>query len=108
VSPESRLGSVIELPGPDGSLDALLRLINRGGEKISPLEIDSALLSLDGVGEAVCFGVPDDKYGEVVWAALVPKGSAKLATKQIQKDLESKLAKFKIPERIFVVESIPK
>jgi len=40
-------------------------LINRGGEKISPLEIDAALLSLDEVSEAVCFGVEDAKYGEV-------------------------------------------
>lgn len=38
--------------------------INRGGEKISPLEVDAALLSLDGVSEAVAFGVPDEKYGE--------------------------------------------
>lgn len=41
-------------------------LINKGGEKISPLEVDAALLSLDGVGEAVAFGVPDEKYGEKV------------------------------------------
>lgn len=40
-------------------------LINRAGEKISPLEIDAALLSLDDVAEAVCFGVEDTKYGEV-------------------------------------------
>lgn len=45
-------------------LRGIARQINRGGEKISPLEVDAALLSLDGVGEAVAFGVPDEKYGE--------------------------------------------
>ena len=47
----------------------LKELINRGGEKISPLEIDACLLSHPTVVEAVAFGVPDDKYGEVVHAA---------------------------------------
>lgn len=40
--------------------------INRGGEKISPLEVDAALLSVEGVGEAVAFGVADEKFGEKV------------------------------------------
>lgn len=44
----------------------LKELINRAGEKISPVEVDAALLSLEGVGEAVSFGVPDEKYGEAV------------------------------------------
>lgn len=44
----------------------LKELINKGGEKISPLEVDAALLSLDGVAEAVAFGVADEKYGEKV------------------------------------------
>lgn len=39
----------------------LKELINRGGEKISPLELDSALLAVQGVGEAVAFAVPDEK-----------------------------------------------
>ncbi|CED84694.1 Acyl-CoA synthetase [Phaffia rhodozyma] len=86
----------------------LKELINRGGEKISPLEIDSAILSLEGVGEAVCFGVPNEKYGEIVWAAVVPKSGAKLSVPQIQKDLGPKIAKYKIPERVFIVKSIPK
>jgi acyl-CoA synthetase (AMP-forming)/AMP-acid ligase II len=48
-------------------------LINRGGEKLAPLEIDAAILSVEGVAEAVCFGVDDPKYGEVVWAGVVLK-----------------------------------
>lgn len=66
--------------GDRGTLDSegyltltgrLKELINRAGEKISPLEVDSALLSVDGVGEAVAFGVPDEKYGEKVSLRLI-------------------------------------
>jgi oxalate---CoA ligase len=78
----------------------LKELINRGGEKISPLEVDSALLRIDGVAEAVCFGVEDVKYGEVVWAGIVLKpGQPAGAEDRIKKALNGKVANFKIPER---------
>ncbi|GAA95375.1 hypothetical protein E5Q_02029 [Mixia osmundae IAM 14324] len=83
-------------------------LINRGGEKLSPLEIDAALLAVDGVAEAVAFGVPDEKYGETVWAALVLKDGSKLDAKSIQTAAAGKISKFKVPERIFLVDAIPK
>jgi len=86
----------------------LKELINRGGEKISPLELDSALLSVKGVGEAVAFGVPDSKYGEKVWATVVLKDGVKLDEKAIRGELNEKIAKFKVPERVFIVDSIPK
>jgi oxalate---CoA ligase len=80
----------------------LKELINRGGEKISPLEVDSALLAVKdpNVKEAVCFGVEDEKYGEVVWAAVVlANGADPSAESKIQKSLVGKISKFKIPER---------
>ncbi|KAJ9116132.1 hypothetical protein QFC20_000810 [Naganishia adeliensis] len=86
----------------------LKELINRGGEKISPIELDSALLALDGVAEAVAFGVEDAKYGEKVWAAVVPKSGAKLDELKLKRALEEKVAKFKIPERIIFTSAIPK
>ncbi|KAG8936718.1 hypothetical protein FRC02_012000 [Tulasnella sp. 418] len=88
----------------------LKELINRGGEKISPLEVDSAMLAVDGVKEAVCFGVEDQKYGEIVWAAVVvaSKESPEKTEKRIQQALDDRLAKFKIPKRILVVSAIPK
>lgn len=52
--------------------------------------MDSALLSVLGVGEAVSFGVPDKMYGEVVWAAVVPKADAK--GKLTEKDVITKVA----------------
>ena len=68
----------------------------RDAEKISPLEVDSALLAVDGVGEAVCFGVADAKYGEVVWAGIVLREGRQPAPgeeKRIQDALVGKIAK---------------
>jgi oxalate---CoA ligase len=85
----------------------LKELINRGGEKISPLEVDSALLRDDSVAEAVCFGVEDAKYGEVVWAGVVLKpGQPAGAEERIKKGSEGKIAKFKIPERCVLLCSM--
>ncbi|ELU41708.1 coenzyme A synthetase, putative [Rhizoctonia solani AG-1 IA] len=87
-------------------------LINRGGEKIAPAEVDAALLSVPGIHEAVTFGVPDQKYGEVVWAAVVldsgDKGTGKEEGERIKRVLQGKISKFKIPERIVITQSIPK
>ncbi|CAH7673082.1 hypothetical protein BY996DRAFT_8384927 [Phakopsora pachyrhizi] len=86
-------------------------LINRGGEKISPIEIDSALLSIDGVEEAVSFSVPESKYGEVPWAVVIlKKGTPRssFSEGEVKKSLLKLLSAFKVPERILVVDKIPK
>ncbi len=70
-----------------------MQLINRGGEKISPIELDSALLSLKGVAEAVSFGVEDAKYGEKVWAMVVLKTGEKEDQARLKQELEGKVAK---------------
>lgn len=83
-------------------------LINRGGEKISPLEVDGALLGIDGVNEAVSFSIPDETYGELVGAAVVLKAGSKLDEQAIQKALKDQISNFKIPKRVWIAESIPK
>ncbi|KAH8925096.1 acetyl-CoA synthetase-like protein [Atractiella rhizophila] len=83
-------------------------LINRGGEKISPLEVDAALLAITWVAEAVAFGVPDPTYVERVWATVVPKEGVKLNEFALKKELKGKLSKFKVPEKIFITTQIPK
>lgn len=80
-------------------------LINRGGEKISPVEIDEALLSCPGVREAVAFGVPDEKYGEAVAAAIVVDGTTAEA---VRAHVGARLASFKVPQVLYVVDEIPK
>jgi acyl-CoA synthetase (AMP-forming)/AMP-acid ligase II len=93
----------------DGYLTLLGRikeLINRGGEKISPQEIDDVLVAHQAVSEAVCFGVPDRIYGEEVAAAVVlhsPETEAALI-----EHCRSRLADFKCPSVIYIVEQIPR
>jgi len=81
-------------------------LINRGGEKISPREVDEALLRHPCVSEAVCFGIADRTYGEEVAAAVVLKAPA--IESELRKHCESMLAGFKVPKVIYIVEAIPK
>ena len=81
-------------------------LINRGGEKISPSEIDDVLLEHPAVAEAAAFGVPDAKYGEEVWAAVVLKGDSD--AKQLQAFCRTRLADFKVPKVIWITSALPK
>jgi acyl-CoA synthetase (AMP-forming)/AMP-acid ligase II len=81
-------------------------LINRGGEKISPREIDEALLAHPAVAEAVCFGVPDRVYGEEVAAAVVLRSEATEA--ELIAYCRASLADFKCPKVIYIVEAIPR
>ena len=86
-------------------------LINRGGEKISPLEVDAAMLSHPDVAEAVSFAKPDEKYGEVVAAAIVLKdngGDQVLDEIALKKFLVDKLSTFKIPVQVFFDTKLPK
>ncbi|MCS6804721.1 MAG: acyl--CoA ligase [Acidobacteriota bacterium] len=81
-------------------------MINRGGEKISPREIDEVLLMHPAVAEAVTFAVPDQVYGEEVAAAVVLKASATPA--QLLAHCRSVLADFKCPKVIHLVDAIPR
>jgi oxalate---CoA ligase len=81
-------------------------LINRGGEKISPEEVEAVLLGHPAVAEAAVFGVPDPKYGEVVWAAVVLRGVA--TTQELKAFCSARLADFKVPDVIRIVSKLPK
>ncbi len=81
-------------------------LINRGGEKISPREIDEALLTHPAVAEAVCFGIADRIYGEEVAAAVVLSGTVTEA--ELIAYCRSSLADFKCPKVIYIVDTIPR
>jgi acyl-CoA synthetase (AMP-forming)/AMP-acid ligase II len=81
-------------------------MINRGGEKISPQDIDAVLLEHPAVAEAVAFGVPDAKYGEEVWAAVVLKGAAD--ADGLQAFCRARLADFKVPKMIWITSALPK
>ena len=84
----------------------LKELINRGGEKISPLEVDAALIQHPLISEAVSFGIQDEKYGEIVQAAVVLSGE--ISESDIQAYCSKHIADFKIPSKIFVVQELPR
>lgn len=84
----------------------LKELINRGGEKISPLEIDSVLLQHNSVTEAVSFAVPDTKYGEVVHAAVVTTGDTD--EDGIRSFCQEHIAAYKVPDKIHFTKNLPR
>ena len=81
-------------------------MINRGGEKISPTEIDAVLLAHPAVAEAAAFGVPDSKYGEEIEAAVVLRGDAN--PEGLRTFCRERLAAFKVPKVIRIVSGLPK
>jgi acyl-CoA synthetase (AMP-forming)/AMP-acid ligase II len=83
-------------------------LINRGGEKISPREIDEVLLAHPAVAEAVCFGVPHATWGEEVAAAVVLREAAAASEADLLAFCRERLADYKRPKQIHIVETIPR
>lgn len=86
----------------------LKELINRGGEKISPLEVDAALLAHPAVAEAVSFAAPDEKYGEEVMAAVVLKDGSSTTENDLKNFCREKVAAFKVPKRFFFAQTLPR
>ncbi len=86
----------------------LKEIINRGGEKISPLEIDEILLTHPAVKQAVTFPVPHPTLGEDVAAAIVLRDSQKVSAQELRLYAAANLADFKVPRQIVFVEEIPK
>ncbi|MCC6990123.1 MAG: AMP-binding protein [Acidobacteria bacterium] len=84
----------------------LKEMINRGGEKISPREIDEVLMAHPAVGEAVCFGVPHKMWGEEVAAAVTLTGAATEA--ELLAFCKEQLAEFKRPKQIHITDAIPR
>ncbi len=82
--------------------------INRGGEKVSPLEVDEALLHHPAVAQAVTFAVPHPKLGEEVGAAVVAAGGSHIDERDLRRFLAQSLAAFKVPRRIVVLDELPK
>ncbi len=82
--------------------------INRGGEKVSPLEVDEVLLRHEAVAQAVTFAMPHDKLGEEVAAAVVPAGGATVTEAELRDHVSRSLAPFKVPRRVVFCDELPK
>jgi acyl-CoA synthetase (AMP-forming)/AMP-acid ligase II len=86
----------------------LKEIINRGGEKISPREVDEVLLDHPAVQQVVTFAIPHEKLGEEVGAALVLNENSEISATELREFASTRLADFKIPRRIVFLDEIPK
>ncbi|WP_223645594.1 acyl--CoA ligase [Corallococcus sp. EGB] len=103
--------------GDQGTLDAqgylrltgrLKELINRGGEKLSPLEVDTVLLDHPAVQQAVTFALPHPKLGEEVAAAVIPREGHQPTERELRDFVAARVADFKVPRRIVFLTELPK
>ncbi|WBW75601.1 acetyl-CoA ligase Pcs60 [Schizosaccharomyces osmophilus] len=103
--------------GDQGKVDAegfvfitgrIKELVNRGGEKISPAEVDAVLMQHPNVAEAVCFAVPDEKYGQDIQSAIHTASGKSVSVKELQSFLAQRVAEFKIPKKFYFTDQIPK
>ena len=86
----------------------LKEIINRGGEKISPREVDEVLLEHPAVGQVVTFAVPHPTLGEDVAAAVVLADGARASVEEIGEFAGGRLAGFKVPRRIVLLDELPR
>ena len=96
---------------PDGYLSITGRLkeiINRGGEKVSPREVDEILMDHPAVAQVVCFGMPHDKLGEEVAAVVVLREGQAVTERELQTFVGSRAADYKVPKKILFMDEIPK
>src|SRR6185295_3776443 len=102
--------------GDQGTMDAdgyvsitgrLKEIINRGGEKISPREVDEIIMEHPAVHQCVTFGMPHDMLGEDVAAAVVLKQGAQASDKELRQFASARLADFKVPRKILILQEIP-
>lgn len=86
----------------------LKEIINRGGEKISPREVDEVLMDHAAVGQVVTFAMPHPKLGEEVAAAVVLREGQTVTEQQLRDFAQTRLADFKVPRKILFLDEIPK
>ena len=86
----------------------LKEIINRGGEKISPREVDEVLMDHPAVAQAVAFALPDSRLGEDVAAAVVLRAGARATALELRQFAARRLADFKVPARVVFLDAIPK
>jgi acyl-CoA synthetase (AMP-forming)/AMP-acid ligase II len=86
----------------------LKEIINRGGEKISPREVDEILMEHPAVLQVVTFAIPHEKLGEEVGAVVVLREGKTATEKEIRDFVSTRLADFKVPKKILFMDELPK
>jgi fatty-acyl-CoA synthase len=83
-------------------------MIISGGENIYPAEIENLLIESPDIAEASVIGRPDPRWGEIVVAVVVPKADHAVSDEQVMKLLEGRIARYKHPKEVVVVDALPK
>ncbi|MFJ2868433.1 AMP-binding protein [Kitasatospora sp. NPDC087314] len=83
-------------------------IINRGGSKVAPAEVDDVLTGHPAVKTAVAFALPHPTLGEDVAVAVVPRPGAEVIERELREFAAARLADFKVPSRVFVVDDVPR
>jgi acyl-CoA synthetase (AMP-forming)/AMP-acid ligase II len=86
----------------------LKEIINRGGEKVSPREVDEVLMEHPAIQQAVTFAMPHPKLGEEVAAAVVLRPGVQVGEQELRDFAKERLAAFKVPRKIVILDEIPK
>ncbi len=123
-NPKANAEAFVEAPGgrwfrtgDQGVLDAegylritgrIKEIINRGGEKIAPREVDEVLMDHPAVAQAVTFAIPHPKLGEEVGAVIVLREGMAASDQDLRQFASQRLADFKVPRRVLFLEEIPK
>ncbi|MDX6349207.1 MAG: fatty-acyl-CoA synthase, partial [Streptomyces sp.] len=89
-------------------VDRLKDMIISGGENVYPAEVEDVLLAHPDIVEVAVIGVPDDKWGEVGRAVVVAREGAELDPDEVLASLSGRLAKYKIPKSVVVVDALPR
>ena len=124
ANPDANLKSFFEAEGrrwfrtgDQGVMDAegylritgrLKEIINRGGEKVSPLEVDDVLMDHPAIAQVVTFAMPHDKLGEEVACAVVLREGMVVIEQEVRAFAAGRLADFKVPRKVLILEEIPK
>lgn len=88
--------------------DRLKDMIISGGENIYPAEVEDLILGLDEVTGAAVVGIPDERWGETPWAVVTLRPGAQLTTEQLAEHLNGRIARYKIPKNVVVVDELPR
>ena len=83
-------------------------MVISGGVNIYPAEIENALIGMDGVRDCAVFGVPDDEFGERLFACIEPEAECRAVAAAVQDFLRGKLANFKVPKDIHFLDALPR